>query len=104
MTNIAIAIATYENSPESNAYTSKFDYYLAGMVDLTKEEKKGLNMFKGKGKCANCHTIDPGPNGEPPLFTDFTYDNLGVPRNPENPWYLADEFQSGRLRLYRWRP
>jgi cytochrome c peroxidase len=89
--NIAVAIATYEGSPESNAYTSKFDYYLAGMVDLTKEEKMGLNMFKGKGKCANCHTLDPGPNGEPPLFTDFTYDNLGVPRNPENPWYLADE-------------
>ena len=21
------------------------------------------------------------------LFTDFTYDNLGVPRNPANPWY-----------------
>jgi cytochrome c peroxidase len=21
------------------------------------------------------------------LFTDFTYDNLGVPRNPENPFY-----------------
>ena len=23
----------------------------------------------------------------PPLFTDFTYDNLGVPKNPENPFY-----------------
>jgi cytochrome c peroxidase len=26
-------------------------------------------------------------NGKPPLFTDFTYDNLGVPKNPENPFY-----------------
>jgi len=26
-------------------------------------------------------------NGKPALFTDFTYDNLGVPRNPENPFY-----------------
>ncbi len=24
---------------------------------------------------------------EPPLFTDFTYDNLGIPRNPLNPFY-----------------
>ena len=22
-----------------------------------------------------------------PLFTDFTFDNLGVPRSPENPFY-----------------
>ena len=31
--------------------------------------------------------LEKGPNGEPPLLTDFTFDNLGVPRNPENPWY-----------------
>jgi cytochrome c peroxidase len=30
---------------------------------------------------------DPGPGGAPPLLTDFTYDNLGVPRNPDNPFY-----------------
>jgi cytochrome c peroxidase len=84
---IALSVAAFEASPESNAYSSKFDAYLAGLVDLTKEEKKGLNLFKGKGKCANCHILDPGPNGEPPLLTDFTFDNLGVPRNPENPWY-----------------
>ena len=85
--NIALSIAAFEASPESNAFTSKYDYYLAGEVDLTKQEKKGLNLFKSKGKCANCHVLDPGPNGEPPLLTDFTFDNLGVPRNPENPWY-----------------
>jgi cytochrome c peroxidase len=36
--------------------------------------------------------VDPGPNGEPPLLTDFTYDNLGVPRNPENPFYIQADF------------
>jgi len=30
-----------------------------------------------------------GPNGEPPLFTDFTYDNIGMPKNPMNPFYYA---------------
>jgi cytochrome c peroxidase len=90
--NIALSIAAYEDSSESNAFTSKYDAFLAGMVDLTKEEKKGRNMFKSKGKCANCHLLDTGPNGEPPLFTDFTFDNLGVPRNPENPWYEQLEF------------
>jgi cytochrome c peroxidase len=87
---IALSIAEYEDSPEVNAYTSKYDYYLAGMVKLTKEEKKGLQMFKSKGKCAACHILDEGPNGEPPLFTDYTFDNLGLPKNPDNPVYAAD--------------
>jgi cytochrome c peroxidase len=90
--NIARSIAAFEASPESNAFTSKYDYYLKGLVDLTKEEKKGLNLFQSKAKCANCHLVDPGPNGEPPLLTDFTYDNLGVPRNPDNPFYTQVDF------------
>jgi len=51
-----------------------------------------LNLFKSKGKCAKCHILDPGPNGESPLFTDFTYENLGVPRNPLNPFYNEPTF------------
>jgi cytochrome c peroxidase len=90
--NVARSIAAFEASPESNAFTSKYDYYLKGMVDLTKEEKKGLNLFKGKANCSNCHILDPGPNGESPLLTDFTFDNLGVPRNPENPFYTQTAF------------
>ncbi len=30
--------------------------------------------------------------GKAPLFTDFTYDNLGVPRNPQNPFYTETAF------------
>ena len=84
---IALSIAAYEASPEVNSYTSKFDYFLAGLVPLTPEENLGLLVFGEKGRFANCHVVEQGPNGEPPLFTDFTFDNLGVPRNPENPWY-----------------
>ncbi|MBP1153012.1 MULTISPECIES: cytochrome-c peroxidase [Methylocaldum] len=91
---IARSVADFEASPESNAFTSKYDYYLKGVVKLTKQEKKGLNLFKGKGKCVNCHVVDPGPNGQPPLFTDFTYDNIGVPRNPDNPFYTQSEFNA----------
>lgn len=84
---IAWAIAIYEGSDEVNQYSSKFDHYLSGCVELSEEEAWGLALFEGKGQCANCHPSRPGPDGEPPLFTDFTYDNLGVPRNPENPFY-----------------
>ena len=86
---VGLSVAAYEDSPEVNQYSSKYDAFLAGAVKLTKQEKDGLNLFKGKGKCANCHVLDPGPQGEPPLLTDFTYDNLGIPRNPDNPFYAA---------------
>ena len=36
--------------------------------------------------CSSCHSLEAGPDGYP-LFTDFGYDNLGVPKNPDNPFY-----------------
>jgi cytochrome c peroxidase len=86
---IARSIAAYERSNEVNTYTSKYDYYLAGEAELTTQEQEGLELFEGKAMCSACHLSEPGPAGEPPLFTDFTYDNLGVPKNPENPFYNA---------------
>lgn len=82
---IALAIAAYEGSAESNAFTSKYDAFLAGKAFLTPEERRGLALFNGKGKCARCHVN----TGKKPLFTDYTYDNLGVPRNVENPFYQS---------------
>ena len=84
---IGRAIAAYERSSEVSKFTSKYDYWLEGKARLTGQEQRGLELFNGKAKCANCHVSTPGPNGEPPVFTDFTYDNLGVPKNPMNPFY-----------------
>jgi cytochrome c peroxidase len=87
--NIARAISAFEQSEEVNPFTSKYDYYLKNMVELTEEEELGLQLFEDpdKGNCAACHPSQPGPGDEPPLFTDFTYDNLGVPKNLGNPFY-----------------
>ncbi len=79
---IARSISAYEQSPEVNPFSSKFDI----APDLfTPEEEWGLELFNdpAKGNCAACHPSD----GTGALFTDFTYDNLGVPKNPENPFY-----------------
>jgi len=76
--NIALSIAAYESSSEVDAYSSKFD---VARNEFTKEEKKGFSLFKGKGKCKLCHPV----NGKFSPFTDFTFDNLGLPQNPENP-------------------
>lgn len=83
---IARSIAAYERSAEVNPFTSKYDYFLKGEAELTDQEKFGLELFQGKGKCSRCHSLQPESNGSP-LFTDFTYDNLGIPKNPENPFY-----------------
>lgn len=80
---IGLSIAAYEASPEVNAFTSKYDYTFQGRAKLTKEEQRGYALFRGKGQCHACHTS----NGQEALFTDYTYDNLGVPRNSENPVY-----------------
>lgn len=83
---IGLSIARYEASSEVNAFTSKYDHVLKGMAKLNKAEQKGFALFHGKAKCFRCHII----TGDKPLFTDFTYDNLGVPKNPENPVYAYD--------------
>jgi len=87
---IGLAIAAYEDSSEVNQFSSKYDYYLMGEVELTEQEAWGLELFEGKGLCAECHPSQPGAGGELALFTDFTFDNLGVPKNPDNPFYSMD--------------
>jgi cytochrome c peroxidase len=81
--DIGYSIAAYEASPEVNAFTSKFDYSRVNMATLTKQERLGFALFQGKGQCRACH-VSSGPQ---PLFTDYTFDNLGFPKNPENPVY-----------------
>jgi cytochrome c peroxidase len=84
--DIGLSIAAYEASPEVNAFTSKHDLTSTGAAKLSKEEQRGFALFRGKGQCKRCHTS----NGKQALFTDFTFDNLGVPQNPENPAVVAD--------------
>lgn len=86
---IADAIAAFERSRVFARFTSKYDYYLAGKARLTGQELRGRQVFEdeGKGNCAACHPDRPSEKGLAPLFTDHTYDNIGVPKNPDNPFY-----------------
>jgi cytochrome c peroxidase len=88
---IGQAIAAFESSAEVNAFSSKYDHYLRDPVKypLTAQESLGLKLYEDddQGKCAECHPSAPGAAGAPPLFTDYSYDNLGLPRNPANPTY-----------------
>src|SRR5664280_1317271 len=64
---IALSIAAYEASAQVNSFSSKYDLATQGKAKLTAQERRGLA-----------------------LFTDYTYDNLGIPQNPENPAVLRD--------------
>ena len=99
------AIERFElEDPSFHPYTSKFDDYLDGKVKLSAAELRGKHLFDDpkSGNCASCHLDQPGVNGAHPLFTDFTFEALGVPRNPElranrDPAYY-DEGLCGPLR------
>lgn len=84
---IADAIAEFEKTAAVSPFTSKYDAFLAGKVSLTASEQNGLNVFNGKGLCFTCHPSTASPDGTPPLFTNFQYNNLGLPKNPKNPFY-----------------
>lgn len=55
---------------------------------LSDAELQGLAVFNdpNRANCASCHTLQAGASGKP-LFTDFGYDNIGTPKNPDNPFY-----------------
>ena len=105
---IGRSVAAYERSSEVNPYTSKFDLFWdkarAKRLDVaaintgnwtryrklgfSDSELYGLALFNDPlaANCASCHSLAAGSKGYP-LFTDYGYDNLGVPKNLENPFY-----------------
>lgn len=110
---IAQAIAAFESSKPVNRFSSKFDAYLKKQVKLTPQEARGLALFNGtRAKCAGCHPSTSADGVTPALFTDHTYDNLGVPKNTEYPYsilnlptdlglggVLADPAQDGKFKV-----
>jgi len=87
--HIVEAIAEYERSAEVCQFSSKYDQHLAdpAAVPLTAGEAHGLDLFTGKANCVKCHSVDTNNLAGKPLFTSFGYQNIGVPKNPENPFY-----------------
>ena len=81
------ALAAFETeSVDFHPFASKYDYWLKGEATLTTQEQRGLGLFNNptKGNCAACHPST-GDGVTPPLFTDFSFDNLGLPRNHNIP-------------------
>ena len=88
MGKLAGAIAAYEQSERFAPFASKFDDWLRGKAQLTALEKQGYDLFVDpkRGNCIACH-VGNVDSKDPTdwLFTDFTYDSLGTPRNAAIP-------------------
>lgn len=89
------ALEVYQqNAGEFYPYSSKYDAYLAGRVQLSAREKRGLAAFNdpARGNCGSCHRSEPGNNGTPPQFTDYGLITIGVPRNSNIPANANPDF------------
>ncbi len=81
--SIGDAIAALEMSPMMNPMNSRYDKYFLGQATLTSNQMRGLQVFQAN--CASCH--DSTALLTKQTFTNFTYHNVGLPRNPANPFY-----------------
>lgn len=85
---LARAVAAYESSERFHPFSSKFDEFLRGREKLTPQEAHGFALFKDKkkGNCIACHVgEETSRRPQDWLFTDFSYDALGAPRNSAIP-------------------
>ena len=87
---VADAIATFERGRELHPFSAKFDRVMKGQDSFSDAESRGFAVFTdaGKGNCGSCHPVT-SPKGKTTgaLFTDFGYDNIGAPRNPDLKFY-----------------
>ena len=97
---IARAIAAYERSKAVQQFNSRFD-----QKRLSDQERNGMALFQAN--CAKCHSMK-DVTGKGPLFTDYTYYNIGVPINPllaDTPvdlglgGFLTDPAQNGKFKV-----
>ncbi len=96
------ALAAYMRS--LTALNSPVDRALRGdSAALTAEERRGFNVFVGKGKCATCHFL-PLTNGTvPPMYQKSDVEVIGVPSRPDTMGARIDG-DVGRFRITRSAP
>lgn len=83
---VAALDAFQETPADFFPFSSRYDAFLRGDIELSEQEERGVALFKDprKGNCASCH-LAAKLAGKPPLFTDFDFADEGVPRNPRIP-------------------
>lgn len=80
--SVATAIAAFEATNEFAPFDSKYDRYLRGEVELTREEELGRILFFSELiNCNRCHLVDRREHQAREVFTNYRYHNIGIPVN-----------------------
>jgi cytochrome c peroxidase len=88
---IELALQSFQLEDASfHPYSSRYDRYLDHRPggELTAAEQRGRKVFTdpNTGNCFGCHFSDASlDDGAPPQLTDFSFEAIGVPRNPQIP-------------------
>lgn len=79
------AIAAFERSDFFAPFDAKYDRYLRGEYNPTVQEQVGMGLFFSPTftSCNQCHQLPKSPNSKYEVFSNFRYENIGVPANPE---------------------
>jgi cytochrome c peroxidase len=93
------AISAYEASGEVCQFSSKYDASIFGVpvpatnvYTLSASEERGRQLYFGGGQCFACHSSAAMPAVEletegKETFTMYCFANIGIPKNPGNPYY-----------------
>jgi len=96
------ALVEFLKEPMFRPFDARIDDYLAGDESaLSEQERRGLEVFRNKGKCADCHFLH-ATSWTQPLLSDFGYDNLGLPTGGEkDPGLGGHTLAEGELGQFR---
>lgn len=96
------ALVEFLKEPMFRPFDARIDDYLAGDKEaLSASERRGLEVFKIAGKCADCHLLGTlvWPQA---LLSDYGYDNVGAPsRGEKDPGLGGHSGEPGELGQFR---
>lgn len=83
------ALASYIRSLPT--FNSNFDAFMRGNKNaITSNQKKGFNLFVGKGKCTTCHFFPVFNGTVPPNYLKTEQEVLGTAENARNQKFSSD--------------
>ena len=77
------ALAAFERMPDLAPFDSRYDLFLRGEAELTRQEARGRDLFfdPEATNCSLCHQMSASAQDRREPFTSFEYHNIGVPVN-----------------------
>ncbi len=76
------AIAAFERSEAFSTFDSRYDRYLAGTYEMSRDEAIGREIFfSDLVNCIQCHLNQPGRVSARETFTNHRFENIGLPIN-----------------------